>query len=190
MRKVIVMVTMFGCTTAEPAKPSPTAPTALDEFQLDCRANYLSYLNEANTRIGPTCGQPTMPVTLGTFDQGTSFASLDARHVIKSLTFVCICERDSRQRLANAIQMQKQNYRNGVNRLVSGLSGSSCLDSTVAGDIFEHGYVCAFDAATKSQTLKRAMESDFAQYLPGPPSQATDLAVKCWNSVIPPSSSP
>lgn len=177
------------------AKPQPSAPITapperpLTDVQLQCRSKESLNIGRLNADYGPTCNRPTMPLALNLFDLGSfdgEHAAIEYRHVAAIL---CMCGTDAcddatRSRAIDDAAHLVENRERDANKTISDTMGRhtshSCLDGTIAVELYKTGSACGYLVGLDSATLRTRMEESFLKVFAEDPAKARRLAQDCW----------
>lgn len=200
MRICAVILLVFACGTAPQAsETTKPAEVILSETQVQCRSVESLELGRLNIAYGPSCDKPTMPLALVAFDLGTMSGEGAATDFRFALTNLCLCNvepcSDSVQiRAMNEVAAVPENRdhaeASGVSRIMAGHASHSCLDGTIAAEIFKLGFRCGYLTAIDSPSMRRKMAATFQKMFTDDLAKADKFADVCWKPVPVRSDSP
>jgi hypothetical protein len=131
-----------------------------------------------------------MPLALEGFDLGSfegEHAAIDFRHTMELL---CMCSEGDcndatrAQAINDATQFEARKERSTnetIAQIMGRLSSHSCLDGTVAVEIYKTGYACGYIVGIDDPALRKSIEKDFLRVFPGDPQKAYQRAKDCWS---------
>lgn len=186
---LLVVVSCGGGSSSEHTEHHESAPK-LNAIQEECRASELMDLRQLDASLGPTCGSPTMPLSLEHFDIGTNAGAVEAYEWKLATVMMCECdgpqscsEAEFNRRLDNVkrvtVDDQGKAESRGVSSILSGLAAHECLDAAVGAHIWQRGFACGFRAGMDSP-ITRARVQGFLERNGMDSRDATAILERCF----------
>jgi hypothetical protein len=177
------------------AKPHPLASDTLPsdgqltDVQLQCRSKTSLDIGRLNAAYGPTCNKPTMPLALNLFDLGSFEGESSAIEYRYLSATVCLCgagpcDDALRSRVIDDAAHFDEKWERAANKTVNDimnkLATHSCLDGTIAVELYKTGSACGFLSAIDNAALRARMEESFLKVFADDPTKARKFAENCW----------
>lgn len=169
--------------------PATAGESALTDVELQCRAKESLAIGRLNADYGPTCDKPTMPAALNLFDLGSGIGEYHAAQFRLASTTLCLCGTDvcdEKTRLrtmddaAHLDERRDHDSNEQVNKIMNSHASHSCLNGTIAVELYQAGFTCGYLVGMNSSALRAKMESLFVSAFPDDRRKAMQLAQGCW----------
>jgi hypothetical protein len=146
-------------------------------------------IGQADLLFGPTCNQPTLPLSLHYFDLGSYAGLTEAMAWSDAQTWLCVCS-DSKcpdsvvtkaMNRARKVMVEDdgKREREGVLQVTNILASHSCLSAVIGAEIYKNGFRCGFMSGLKSQLVTQQRIKIFRDIENGDELRARERAQAC-----------